>query len=116
MVRGPENKAAGRMHTEVIAHLSGAAVVGAGEYRPLVRNEQDVGQIVGIASMWECFLRPPATLVRLLDTLPLLEVAGLVARVWAALVDGLAVGSLALEGDFRDHSSASGRSFPVESQ
>lgn len=104
------------MHTEVTAYLSDAAAVGAGEYRPPVRNEQDVGQIVGIGSMWECFLRLPATLVRVLGTLPLLEVAGSVARVWVALVDGLAVGSLELEGVFLDHSSASGHSFPVGSQ
>lgn len=104
------------MHNGVIANLSGAVAVGIGEYRLPVRNEQDVGQTVGIASMWECFLRLPATPVRVLGILPLLEVAGSVARVWVALVDGLALGSPALEGDFLDHGSASGHSFPVESQ
>lgn len=117
MVRVPENRVARRMHIGLVAHLSDADAVGAGEYWPRpVRNGQGVGQTVGIESMWECFLRLPATLVRVPGRLPLLEVAGLAVRVWVALDDALAVGSLALEEDFLNHSSAPGHSFLVESQ
>lgn len=96
MVRGPVNKAAGRMHTVVNVRL--VVALGAGGYWTPARNSPDVGQTADIANTSEYSLRLVVYRARFLGVQPAVRVAGSVAHI-----DELAEGALASEGDFLDH-------------